>query len=99
MGGPITLDEASPARTAVPEGIGLGLFMEPDGRADIEAGRLVRVPKDGTPPFAGLCLYHPGRRNRSAALEARFGLARKLGAKSGSRSPAIRSEPSDDPPI
>jgi DNA-binding transcriptional LysR family regulator len=82
--GPITLDEASLARTAVLEGVGLGFFMERDVRADIEAGRLVRVLEDWTPPFGGLCLYYPGRRNPSAALKAFIGLARELAAKSGS---------------
>ncbi|HEX2526361.1 MAG TPA: LysR substrate-binding domain-containing protein [Geminicoccus sp.] len=84
VSGPITLDEASLARTAVLEGIGLGFFMEQDVRADIEAGRLVRVLEDWTPPFAGLCLYYPGRRNPSAALKAFIGLARELSARSGS---------------
>jgi DNA-binding transcriptional LysR family regulator len=78
VGGPITLDEASLARTAVLEGIGLGFFMEQDVRTDIEAGRLVRVLEDWTPHFAGLCLYYPGRRNPSAALKAFIGLAREL---------------------
>ena len=82
VSGPITLDEASLARTAVLEGIGLGFFMEQDVRADIEAGRLVRVLEDWTPPFAGLCLYYPGRRNPSAALKAFIGLARELGGRS-----------------
>ena len=82
--GPITLDEASLARTAVLEGLGLGFFMEQNVLADIEAKRLVRVLEDWTPPFAGLCLYYPGRRNPSAALKAFIGLARKLSAKSGS---------------
>lgn len=81
--GPITLDEASLARIAVLDGIGLGFFMEQDVRADIEAGRLVRVLEDWTPPFAGLCLYYPGRRNPSAALKAFIGLAREAAAKSG----------------
>ena len=88
VSGPITLDEASLARTAVLEGIGLGFFMEQDVRADIEAGRLVRVLEDWTPPFAGLCLYYPGRRNPSAALKAFIGLARELSAKSRSQVPA-----------
>lgn len=83
VNGPITLDEASLARIAVLEGIGLGFFMEQNVRADIEAGRLVRVLEDWTPPRAGLCLYYPGRRNPSAALKAFIGLARELGAKSG----------------
>lgn len=82
VSGPITLDEASLSRAAVLEGIGLGFFMEQNVRDDIEAGRLVRVLDDWTPPFAGLCLYYPGRRNPSAALKAFVGLARKLGAGS-----------------
>lgn len=81
--GPITLDEASLARIAVLDGVGLGFFMEQDVRADIEAGRLVRALEDWTPPFAGLCLYYPGRRNPSAALKAFLDLARELRAGSG----------------
>jgi DNA-binding transcriptional LysR family regulator len=84
VSGPITLDEASLARTAVLEGIGLGFFMEQNVLADVEAGRLVRMLEDWTPPFGGLCLYYPGRRNPSAALKAFIGLARELGAKSAS---------------
>lgn len=82
VSGPLTLDEAGLARTAVLEGIGLGFFMEQDVRPDIEAGRLVRVLEDWTPSRAGLCLYYPGRRNPSAALKAFTALARDLGAKS-----------------
>lgn len=84
VSGRISLDEASLARIAVLDGVGLGLFMEPDVRDDIEAGRLVRVLEDWTPPRAGLCLYYPGRRNPSAALKAFVGLARELGSGSGS---------------
>jgi DNA-binding transcriptional LysR family regulator len=83
VSGPITLDKASLSRAAVLEGIGLGFFMEQDVRTDIEAGRLIPVLEDWTPPFGGLCLYYPGRRNPSAALKAFIGLARELGAKSG----------------
>jgi DNA-binding transcriptional LysR family regulator len=82
VSGPITLDEASLARTAVLEGIGLGFFMEQNVRTDIEAGRLVRVLEDWTPPLPGLCLYYPGRRNPSAALKAFIGLARGLSGRS-----------------
>ncbi len=85
--GPITLDEASLARAAALEGIGLGFFMEQDVRTDIEAGRLVRVLDDWTPPFAGLCLYYPGRRNPSAALKAFIAMARMMGAGSDATSP------------
>jgi DNA-binding transcriptional LysR family regulator len=78
VNGFITLDEASLARAAALEGIGLGFFMEQDVRADIEAGSLVRVLEDWTPPFGGLCLYYPGRRNQSAALKAFIALAREV---------------------
>ena len=79
--GPLTLDEASVARMAVLAGVGLGYFMEADVRADIEAGRLLRVLDDWTPERPGLCLYYPSRRNASAALHAFVTLARELGAR------------------
>lgn len=74
--GPITLDEASLARIAVLEAVGIGFFMESDVSEDIAAGRLVRVLQDWTPPLAPLCLYYPGRRNPSAAFKAFVDLAR-----------------------
>ncbi|WP_230533979.1 LysR family transcriptional regulator [Microvirga roseola] len=80
VSGPIILDEASLARAAVMEGIGIGCLMEQDVLADIEAGRLARVLEDWTPPFPGLCLYYPGRRNLSAGLKAFLALARELAA-------------------
>lgn len=76
--GPITLDEASLARTAVMAGVGLGYFMEQDVREDIAAGRLVRVLDDWTPPLPGLCLYYAGRRNPSAGMTAFLALAREV---------------------
>ena len=82
--GRITLDEAGLARTAALQGVGLGFFMEQDVRAEIDAGRLIRVLEDWTPPRPGLCLYYPGRRNPSAALKAFVGLARELAAATGS---------------
>lgn len=83
--GQITLDEASLARTAVIESIGLGYFMEQDVLADIEAGRLVRVLADWTPPLPGLCLYYPGRRNHSAGMKAFLALAREVADREGDR--------------
>jgi DNA-binding transcriptional LysR family regulator len=76
--GPITLDEASLARITVLDHVGIGYFMESDVREDIEAGRLVRVLEDWTPPLAPLCLYYPSRRNPSAAFKALIGMARGL---------------------
>jgi DNA-binding transcriptional LysR family regulator len=39
--------------------VGIGYFMESDVRADIEAGRLVRILQEWTPPLARLSLYYP----------------------------------------
>lgn len=82
--GPIALDEASLVRTAVLEGTGVGYTMEQEIRPDLEAGRLVRVLEDWTPPFPGLCLYYPGRRHLSAGMKAFLDMAREI-----SRRPAI----------
>jgi DNA-binding transcriptional LysR family regulator len=79
--GPVILDEASLARTAVRENVGIGFFMEQDVRADIAAGDLIRVLEDWTPPFPGLCLYYPGRRNHSAGMKAFLALAREVAGR------------------
>lgn len=81
--GNLTLDETSVARAAVLEGVGIGCFMEDSIAEDVEEGRLVRFLEDWTPPFGGLCLYYPGRRNLSAAMRAFLATAREL-ARNGS---------------
>jgi len=78
--GPITLDEASLTRIAATNGVGIGYFMETDVRADIAAGRLIRILDDWTPPLAPLCLYYSNRRNASAAFQAFITLARDFAA-------------------
>lgn len=75
--GPITLDEASLARIAVLENMGIGYFMESDVSADLEAGRMVRLLEDWTPLLGRLCLYYPNRRNASAAFKALIEMARR----------------------
>lgn len=76
--GPITLDEGSLARIAVLESMGIGYFMESDVREDIEAGRLVQLLEEWTPPLSPLCLYYPSRRNPPAAFKVFVDLAREL---------------------
>ncbi|WP_296021593.1 LysR family transcriptional regulator [uncultured Agrobacterium sp.] len=78
--GPITLDEASLARIAAINSVGIGYFMEADVREDITAGRLVRILEDWTPPLVPLCLYYYNRRNSSAAFQAFIALARDYAA-------------------
>ena len=83
--GPLTLDEASLARIAALESVGIGYFMESDVKADIEAGRLVRVLDEWTPPLSPLCLYYPSRRNPPAAFKVFVDLARELARSSRGR--------------
>jgi DNA-binding transcriptional LysR family regulator len=49
---------------------GLGIILVPEDlvRADIEAGRLVRVLSDWCPPFPGYHLYYPHRRQAAPAF-------------------------------
>ncbi|WP_230631624.1 LysR family transcriptional regulator [Sphingomonas sp. Leaf37] len=79
VNGPMTLDEASLARMAVLDHVGVGYFMTSDVSEDIEAGRLVRVLQEWTPPLARLSLYYPSRRNSSAAFKALIDMARDVG--------------------
>ncbi|MBD0416902.1 LysR family transcriptional regulator [Oryzicola mucosus] len=89
--GPIALDEASLTRTAVLEGAGVGYIFEQDILPEIEAGRVIRILEDWTPPYPGLCLYYPGRRNLSAGVRAFLELARELAIGSRvNRSPSAR---------
>lgn len=75
--GPITLDEAGLARTAVLNDLGIGFFMASDVRDELASGELVRVLADWTPPLAPLALYYPSRRNPAAAFKEFVNLARE----------------------
>lgn len=79
--GPIILDEASLARAAVMEDVGIGYFMEQNVIAELQAGRLIRVLDDWTPAFPGLCFYYPNRRNPTAGMKAFLALARRHAAE------------------
>jgi DNA-binding transcriptional LysR family regulator len=89
--GPIILDEASLARIAVLDRLGIGYFMEQSVLEDIRAGRLVRLLEDWTPPYPGLCLYYPGRRHLPAGLKAFLALARAHAADAARSGPASAS--------
>nr|WP_018325067.1 LysR family transcriptional regulator [Rhizobium giardinii] len=84
--GAITLDEGSLTRTAILKGTGIGYIFEQDILPDIEAGRVIRVLEDWTPPYPGLCLYYPGRRNLSAGVRAFLELAREVSRRAAGES-------------
>lgn len=75
--GPLTLDEPSLMLAAARAGLGLTYLTEWNVAADLQAGTLVRVLEDWTPPLDGLCLYYPGRRHVPAGLRALIELIRE----------------------
>ena len=76
--GPLTLDEPTLMLEAARAGVGLACVSEWSVAADLAAGRLVRLLDDWTRPFAGLCLYYPGRRHVPAGLRALIELIQEL---------------------
>ena len=75
--GQFTVDEPSVAKAIVQANVALGLFLEQEVQAEIDAGNLLRVLQNWTPPRDDLCLYYPNRSNPSASLKAFTDLARE----------------------
>ncbi|SAL75555.1 LysR family transcriptional regulator [Caballeronia terrestris] len=75
--GALTLDEPGLMLAAARAGLGLTYLTEWTVAADLEAGTLVRVLEDWTPPLDGLCLYYPGRRHVPAGLRALIDMIRE----------------------
>ena len=68
--GPLICNSADLALALVREGGCVSLHMEEDVAADLAAGRLEATLDDWTPPFDGIHLYHPSRRQTPPALRA-----------------------------
>lgn len=68
--GPLTVTESEVAIRAVLDGVGIGYLFDLQIRPLIEAGRMVRLLEDWTPPFPGFYLYYPSRRQMPPPLRA-----------------------------
>ncbi|MFB9124047.1 LysR family transcriptional regulator [Paraburkholderia dipogonis] len=75
--GALTLDEPGLMLEAARAGLGVTYLTEWNVAADLQAGMLVRVLEDWTPPLDGLCLYYPGRRHAPAGLRALIDMIRE----------------------
>ncbi|MFM0037307.1 LysR family transcriptional regulator [Paraburkholderia strydomiana] len=75
--GALTLDEPGLMLAAARAGLGLTYLTEWNVAADLQAGTLVRVLEDWTPPLDRLCLYYPGRRHVPAGLRALIDMIRE----------------------
>jgi len=76
--GSLLLDESDLILRAARKGAGLAYLNEWQVADDVAAGRLIQVLTDWTPPYPGLCLYYPGRRNLPAKMRAFIELIREL---------------------
>jgi DNA-binding transcriptional LysR family regulator len=68
--GPLVFSNGDLLRLSALAGHGLAFVYESEVRADIEAGRLVRILEKWSPSFPGYYLYHPSRRQTPPALTA-----------------------------
>jgi len=66
--GQVTVNDVTMALCAARDGLGIAFVPDDLVRADVEAGRLVRVLADWCPPFPGYHLYYPGRRQPMPAF-------------------------------
>jgi len=74
--GRLTLSEQGTIIRAVLEGFGLAYVLEDAAREHLQAGTLVAVLEDWSPPFPGFVLYYPRQRQMAAALRAFVDLLR-----------------------
>lgn len=88
--GPLILDDSELMLQVALSGVGLAYLSDHHVRGDVEAGRLVPVLEEWTPPYDGLCLYFPGRRHVPAKLRALIDLVREL-RSGGARAPAAHA--------
>jgi DNA-binding transcriptional LysR family regulator len=66
--GQLTVNDIAVIRQAALNSVGIGFMPEDMAQPHVDAGRLVRVLADWTPPFPGYYLYYPSRRQQSPAF-------------------------------
>ena len=66
--GQLTVNDIAVIRQATLNGVGIGFMPADIVEPYIDAGELIRVLNDWTPPFPGYYLYYPSRRQQSPAF-------------------------------
>jgi DNA-binding transcriptional LysR family regulator len=68
--GQLTVNDIAVIKQAALNGMGVAFMPEDIAQPHIDAGELVRVLADWTPPFSSYHLYYPSRRQQSPAFTA-----------------------------
>ncbi|MCX8476333.1 MAG: LysR family transcriptional regulator [Sphingomonas sp.] len=68
--GQLTVNDIAVIRQAALNGVGIAFMPDDIARPHVDAGELVHVLADWTPPFPGYHLYYPSRRQHSPAFAA-----------------------------
>jgi DNA-binding transcriptional LysR family regulator len=68
------------------DGLGVGYLLDHEVAPHVDAGRLVRILDDWTPPFPGFHLYYPSRRQMRPILRAFIDCVRQSQDKAGTPS-------------
>jgi len=84
--GRLTLDDAPLMLECAAAGAGIALVFEKEAEPLLQAGRVHRVLEDWCPPFPGMFLYHPMRRQMPAALRSFIDIAQAMQRSGGSPS-------------
>ncbi len=66
--GQLTVNDIAVIRNAALHGLGIAFMPEDVAQPHLDAGDLVRVLADWTPPFPGYHLHYPSRRRQSPAF-------------------------------
>jgi DNA-binding transcriptional LysR family regulator len=66
--GQLTVNDIAVIKQAALNGVGIGFMPADIAEPHVDAGELIRVLSDWTPPFPGYYLYYPSRRQQSPAF-------------------------------
>ncbi|EYF00986.1 LysR family transcriptional regulator [Chondromyces apiculatus] len=83
VAGPLTLGDQNLMIRAALDGVGLAFVFENLVAPHLAGGQLVRVLDGWCPPFPGMFLYYPSRRQMSGGLRAFIEMARAEGKQAG----------------
>jgi DNA-binding transcriptional LysR family regulator len=68
--GPLIVNDRHLALQGAIEGVGIAYLFEDITQPMVDAGKLIRLLEDWSPPFPGFFLYHPSQRQTPPALRA-----------------------------